>query len=239
MPTPQNTHVTVSRLLSMFAPLWLAVAGLPVFQLPIAEAPDRPAAIAMAAGDVSLRRPCLQLRCAGAEWEAPPAARTYAYAESGRGVVRTELPGAPLPGVRKLPAPRHHDWMAHYASTDRVSARYGTRVLDKPNTGVDVEVGTGYRWRPYVDNGGADTGPVARGRVEVRQRLGEKAKLTQQTRVEAGRDNTFVRNSLGVEVQLKPKLKLRSDVEVRHDSAANGGDGRTDTTGSVQVRYAF
>lgn len=220
-------------------PLWLAMAGLPVFQLPIAGAPDRPAAIALAAGDVSLRRPCLALRCVDAEWAAPSAATTYAYRGDEQPVVHTVLPGAPLPGVRTLPAPGNRDWMAPYAGLDRVSARYGTTVLDKPGTGVDIEIGTGYRWQPYADNGGADTGVVARGRLEVRQKLGERTRLRQQTRVEAGRQNTYVRNSLGVEVQLKPQLKLTSDVEVRHDTAANGGSGQTDTEGNVRLRYAF
>lgn len=220
-------------------PLWLAMAGLPVFQLPIAGAPDRPAAIALAAGDVSLRRPCLALRCGEVEWGAPSAATTYAYRGDDQPVLRTVLPGAPMPGVRTLPAPGRRDWVAPYAGLDRVSARYGTTVVDKPTTGVDIEFGTGYRFQPYADNGGADTGVVARGRVELRQKLGEHARLRQQTRVEAGRENTYLRNSLGVEVQLKPQLTLRSDVEVRHDTAANGGSGQTDTEGSVHLQYAF
>lgn len=224
----------------MLASLWLAVAGLPVFQQPLAEAPQRPAAIALAAGDVSLRRPCLQLNCPAAEWQPPAPARTYAYrGSSDQPARRALLPGAPTPGTRTLPAPGRNDWVAPYAGLDRVGGRYGRRVVDKPNTDIEIEVGTGYRWQPYVDNGSADTGPVARGQIRLRQKLGEHAELRQQTRVESGRDNTFVRNSLGVAVELKPQWTLRSDVEMRHDTAADGGNGQTRTEGSVRVQYAF
>jgi hypothetical protein len=224
----------------MLTPLWLAVAGLPVFQHPLPEAPHRPAAIALAMGEVSLRRPCLRLACPAPEWQPPTPARTYAYRDAGEQPVRRALlPGAPRPGRRALPAPARPDWVAPYAGLDRVGGRYGRRVVDTAATDVEIEVGTGYRWQPYVDNGGADTGPVARGQIRLRQKLGERAELQQQTRVESGRDNTFVRNSLGVAVELKPQWRLRSDVEIRHDTAADGGDGRTDAEGSVRVQYAF
>ena len=221
-------------------PLWLALAGLPVFHQPHAEAPQRPAAIALATGGISLRRPCLRLHCPAPEWRSPAPARTYAYRDRGDPPVRrASLPGAPRPGTRTLPAPAPPDWVAPYAGLDRVGGRYGRRVVDTSATDVEIEVGTGYRWQPYVDNGAADTGPVARGQLRLRQKLGERTQLQQQTRVEAGRDNTFVRNSLGVAVELKPQWRLRSDVEIRHDTAADGGDGRTDAEGGVRVQYAF
>lgn len=224
----------------MLTPLWLAMAGLPVFQQPLAEAPQRPAVIALAAGDVSLRRPCLRLNCPAPEWQPPRSARTYAYRDDGdQPVRRVQLPGAPKPGRRTLPAPGRADWVAPYAGLDRVGGRYGRRVLDTGATDVEIEVGTGYRWQPYVDNGSADTGPVARGQIRLRQKLGEHAELRQQTRVESGRDNTFVRNSLGVAVEFNPQWSLRSDVEIRHDTAADGGNGQTTTEGSVRMQYAF
>ena len=75
--------------------------------------------------------------------------------------------------------------------------------------------------------------------MQLSQSLGERARLTQQVQVETGRSNTFVRQTIGVDVTLKPQWTLRSDVEMRHDTAANGGSGETDTEGSVKVRYAF
>ena len=98
---------------------------------------------------------------------------------------------------------------------------------------------TGYRLQPYVDYGTAAVGPIARGGLQLSQSFGERTRLTQQVQVETGRANTFVRQTIGVDVALDPKWSLRSDVEMRHDSAADGGNGETDTEGSVKVRYAF
>lgn len=220
----------------MLTPLWLAVAGLPVFQLPVADVPDRPAAIALAAGDVSLRRPCLRLRCAGSEWQAPAAATTHAYAESGNGVVRTVLPGAATPGL-KLAAPRRaHTWIKTETQLDRVGARYGVHAMDTGTTSVQVEVGTGYRWQPYADDGGADTGPIARGSIKLDKRLGEHGQLQQQTRLEAGRDNAFLRNALSMRYRFED-WSLQSQLELKHDTAAAGGSGRTVATGVLGMGF--
>lgn len=219
----------------MLTPLWLAVAGLPVFQLPVATVPDRPAAIALAAGEVSLRRPCLRLRCAGSEWEAPPPATTHPYAESGNGVVRTVLPGAP--GETKLAAPRRaYTWIRTETQLDRVGARYGINAVDTRDTAVQVEVGTGYRWTPYADNGGADTGPIARGSIKLDHRLGEHGQLQQQTRIEAGRDNAFFRNAVTMRYGFED-WNLQSQFELQHDTAAAGGNGRTIATGAVGLAF--
>lgn len=223
----------------MLATFWLAVAGLPVFQQPFPEAPEQPAAVAMAAGDVSRRLPCLQLRCAGSEWEPPAEATTYAYREGNAQVRRTELPGQAKRG-RSLRAPAsRRDWTQGYASNAGVGAGYGVEAVRRPDTQVRVEVGPGYRIEPYANYGTNEEGPVARGRVELQQRLGDRARLEQRLQVEKGRANTVVRNRLGVRVDLQPQWSLQSDLETRHDSAADGGHGRTDTEGSVRLRYAF
>ena len=79
---------------------------------------------------------------------------------------------------------------------------------------------------------------MARARLEIDQRLGERTRLEQRLQVETGRKNTVVRNAVGVSVELQPQWTLRSDVELRHDSAVDGSS-QTDTEGSVRVRYAF
>ena len=214
----------------MISALWFAVLGQPVFLMPLPEAPDLPAAMAIASSRVSLRRPCRSLECLRAGWQVVP----------GSGA----LPGrSPFSPRRALPPSRGHglhapasriDYMATYGSNSRFGARYGMEIRD-PDTNIRVEIGSGYRLQPYVDDGVGETGPVARGRVEWQQRIGTFASLHQELRVEAGRNDTFVRNALALEVVLQPNWTLQSRFELRHDSAA----GNTATESAIQLRYSF
>ena len=214
----------------MVSALWFAVLGQPVFLLPLPEAPQLPAAIAVASSRVSLQRPCRSLECLRAGWEAMP----------GDAVLVARNPFSPR---RALPPSRGHglyapasriDWLATYGSNSRFGARYGMEIHD-PDTRIRVEIGSGYRLQPYVDDGVGETGPVARGKVEWQQRIGDFASLHQELRVETGRNDTFVRNALALEVVLQPNWTLRSRFELRHDSAA----GDTATESAIQLRYSF
>jgi hypothetical protein len=227
----------------MLAAWWLAVVGLPVFTAPLPESPGEPASVAIAAGRASLRMPCYSLVCLDAEWSAPTR-----YTQLRRPTVPGTLPrlrpSRPSPLATRSyahlysPATRR-DWVTQRGSNWRIDAGYGFEAIRSPETSLRLELATGYRLQPYVDYGTADVGPIARGRMQLSQSLGERAQLTQQVQVETGRSNTFVRQTIGVDVTLKPQWTLRSDVEMRHDTAANGGNGETDTEGSVKVRYAF
>ncbi|WP_202839287.1 DUF481 domain-containing protein [Luteimonas saliphila] len=228
----------------MFASWWLAVVGLPVFMQPLPEAPAVPAAVAVASGQVSLRQPCLRLACADGEWMASrPGASALA---------RTSAPGA-IPAIEPQRLPRlatrryiglsspasRRDWFYSTGGAALVDTRYGLEAVRSRHTQVQIELGTGYRLQPYANYGTAAQGPVASGQLRLSQRLGERAELNQQVRVERGRENAFVRQTIGLDLQLDPQWSLLGDLELRHDSAGNGGDGRTDREGSVRLHYAF
>lgn len=227
----------------MLAAWWLAFAGLPVFIQPMPEAPGEPAAVALAAGQVSLRTPCLSLVCADAEWSAPTR-QTQLRRPTVPGTLPRLRPSRPSPlATRRYaqlysPASRR-DWITKRGNEQQIDAGYGFEAIRTPDTNLRLEVATGYRIEPYADYGTAEAGPIARGRMQLSQNLGERARLTQQVQVETGRSNTYVRQTIGVDVTLRPKWMLRSNVEMRHDTAANGGNGATDTEGSVKLRYAF
>jgi uncharacterized protein len=152
---------------------------------------------------------------------------------------------APLPqlasrryiGLRS-PATRR-DWYYNTGRRDRIATTYGYEALRSPDARVQVEVGTGYRMLPYVDYGTAVPGPIARGSLLYTQRFGERAFLQQRVQIETGRENTFVRQTIGFDLQLMPQWSLRSDFELRHNTAGNGGNGVTRTEGSMSLRYVF
>lgn len=226
----------------MLAVLWLALATPPVFTQPLPESPGEPAAVALAAGRAHLRRPCYHLVCDDAGWSTPSRFTR---------VVQPRPPGAvdslaplrlPAIAARRFrlhsPATRRQ-WHVNHGSRSRFTAGFGYEALRTPDTTVRIELGTGYRLRPYSDYGTAVEGPIARGRLELRQTIADRALLTQNLLVETGRFNTTTRQVIGLDLQLLPQWTLHTNFELRHDSAGNGGSGATDTEGSLRLRYRF
>jgi hypothetical protein len=222
----------------MLAAWWFAVLGQPVFLLPLphvadAAVADVPAVIALASGRASLQRPCRSLACLQSAWELSPMPLFARAAARDPFALPRALPASTSYGLH-APA-SSSDWLAAYGSNWRLGARYGVEAIRQPDTQLRIEVGSGYRLQPYVDDGTASTGPVARGSIQWLQRFGQRALLSQQLRVETGRHDTFVRNALALDILLQPSWTLSSSVELRHDSAADD----TTTQGSLQLRYAF
>lgn len=226
----------------MLATWWLAIVGLPVFHQPLPEAPAEPSAVAVAAGQVSLRRPCYAVRCQDVDWQGPATPAPIARA-AVPGTRPTIVP-LRVPSIAARPYPLYspasaRDWRASQANHTRVETRVGYEAVRTPDTSLRMEFGTGYRIEPYADFGTAAPGPIARGNLQLSHAFGDDARLTQQVQVETGSVNTTVRQTLGVDVDLRPQWTLRSNVELRHDTAADGGRGHTDTEGSVRLHYGF
>ena len=112
----------------------------------------------------------------------------------------------------------------------------GVQALNTEEASVAFSVDTAYRLQAYADDGTAGTGPVLRGQLEWRQALGERARLSQTTRVETGQHGTYLRNSLQFNMKLQPQLTLSSGVEFRRDSDISG---RNQTDATLNLRYAF
>ena len=226
----------------MLAVWWLAFAGLPVFQQPLPESPGEPAAFAVAAGRAALRTPCYALACKDAEWSGPSRhVRLQRRASPGTVPQLQPLRVAAIASRRYplySPASRR-DWHAFYGSDSRFDTRVGYEAIRTPDTKLRVEMGTGYRLQPYADFGTAVPGPIARGNLQLSQSFGERAQLTQQVQVEAGRENTTLRQTLGIDLELRPQWLLQSSFELRHDTFADDGKGVTDTEGSLRLQYSF
>ncbi|MEP6633997.1 MAG: DUF481 domain-containing protein [Luteimonas sp.] len=227
----------------MLTASWLTLVGLSVFLQPLPDAPNETAAVAIATGQVSLRTPCFSLVCPDAEW-LPPTRYTQLQRPIVPGALPHLRPSRPSPLATRSythlnsPANRR-TWVANDGSDWRIDTRYGVEAIRTPETNLRFEVATGYRLQPYVDYGTDAVGPIARGGVTLSQNIGERTRLTQQVQIETGRRNTFVRQTIGVDLTLRPQWTLRSDIETHHDTAADDGNGATDTEGSVKVHYAF
>lgn len=221
----------------MLASAWLALAGLPVFFQPLPQTADQASVVAVANGSAGLRRLCLRLRCPGYEWRRPSAA--IAYRKRPAPASATRLPGALPTGTQALDARYSAQlWSSNYFNDLGIGTSLGLNPFRTPDTNVTMSFGPALRIQPYVDDGTARRGLVARGQIGWNQKLGDRAWLTQRIRVEKGADNTFVRNSLGVDVFLYPQWVLDSDIETIHDTVADG-KGVTDTSGTLNLRYSF
>lgn len=223
----------------MTAVWWLALAGLPVFQQPLPESPGEPAAFAIAAGRADMRRPCYALVCPDAEWLA-----TTPYTTLAKPHVPGSVPELPARKPSPLVSRRHASLRAPVRPRERydteanrvkVATRFGFEAIRTPGTELRVELGTGYRLVPRADYGTAAQGPIARGRLQLSQRIGNRTLLNQQVQVETGRFDTFTRQVIGVDVSLQPNWTLQSRLETRHDSGASS----TRSEGSVKLRYTF
>lgn len=226
----------------MFAVWWLAFAGLPVFQQPLPESPQEPAVYAVASGRASLRAPCYALVCTDAEWSAPTRYTRLRRPESPGAIPQLQPLRVPVIAARRYPLyspASRRDWRASHASHTRIDTRFGYEAIRTPDTRLQMEVGTGYRLEPYADFGTAAAGPIASGQLQLSRSLADGALLRQQVQVETGRSNTTLRQALGVDLELRPQWTLHSNLEVRHDTTADGGQGHTDTEGSLRLRYAF
>ena len=227
----------------MIAGWWLAIAGLPVHTSPLPSAPEHPAAVAVASRQVPLRLPCYRLACSDAEWT-PVASYQRIWSPRAPGVRARTV----APAVVKLPNRRLAPLNSPYAPRDRIRSggnhvkwdtTYGLEAIRSPDTLLQVEFGTGLRIEPYTDYGTAVPGLVARGGFSLQQRFGNRALWNQRVLFETGRENTYVRQSVGLDLRLADDWMLHSSLEMWHDTAANGGEGRTEKTGSLRLRYAF
>ena len=174
---------------------------------------------------------CLAATCVHGEW------LVDAMADIPAGQRRIDADDLPGNGsLLRLADQKRRDWMKPQGSNDRVGMQYGVNAFTTDEASVAFSVDTAYRLQAYADDGTAGTGPVLRGQLEWRQALGERARLSQTTRVETGQHGTYLRNSLLFNLQLQRDLTLSSGVEFRRDSDASG---RNQTDATLNLRYAF
>lgn len=201
---------------------------LPVFLQPAQEDPAHLLVVEIPARHLSIPMPCRELACTASELD-------LQFAQQP---AKRELPGQPRRG-RRLRAPTSQiSWVAPEFNTARLGARYGVQALDRADTKLRMEVGTGLRWQPYADNGSASQGVVARGMVDMQHRLNRTTRLSQRTWFETGHEARYVRSAIGLSMQLQPQLSWNTEVEIRHH-ATHGGRERTRTEGRTNLRYRF
>lgn len=207
----------------MLGALGLALLGGPFVTLPSLNHGD-PTLMALAADPARMRLYCYSTRCGDEEWRRA-LSPAPAIPKSSKAAPRKP---ATLPGSRArigLSAPAiPRESRASYSSDWRIGTRYSLQAVRRPDTQLAVQVGAGYRLMPRHDDGIREPGPVLRGELNLGQRLGERAQLTQRLQIETGGGEAFVKQSIGVDVTLTPQWTLETDYVIRHDTYGGGGN---------------
>jgi len=113
----------------------------------------------------------------------------------------------------------------------------GYRIIDSERTKLWVQGGPGYRYAEIRATGESEDGVIFRGDLGFDHQLTDTTKIVDRLLVEAGSDNTYVQNDLGLEVTIKGSLGLRLGYQVRHNTDVLPGVEKTDTLTTVGLLY--
>lgn len=118
-----------------------------------------------------------------------------------------------------------------------VSVGYGHTFVDGKRTSLKTEIGPGFRSAREAATGVTDHSTVARGQLNFKHQLTDNSSLYDNLLMEAGADNTFLQNDIGVAVSMNSKLALKVGMQARHNSKVEPGRKRTDTLTTVNLVY--
>jgi putative salt-induced outer membrane protein len=100
-----------------------------------------------------------------------------------------------------------------------------------------VQGGPGYRYAEIRETGAKEDGVIFRGDVGFEHQLTETTKIVDKFLVEAGSDNTYLQNDLGLEVAISGALGLRVGYQVRHNTDVLPGIENTDPLTTLGLLY--
>lgn len=128
------------------------------------------------------------------------------------------------------------------------SSGLGRKFIDTERTKFTGTAGVGYKFfetRDAFDDvtgvlleaGDTDSEVVFRGTLDLDHQLTETTSLIDKFIVEAGADNTFVQNDIGLQVKMNAVLALAVGYSVRHNTDPPIGFEKTDTLTTVNLVY--
>lgn len=135
---------------------------------------------------------------------------------------------------------RHErDHFAAYEYQWTGAVGYGYEAIKNDATHLTFEIGPGYRWSKLQDVRVHENEAIVRGYMDFGRKLTATTSIYDTLLVEAGKDNTFAKNDLGVQVAMSDALALKAGLEVRHNTDVLPGVKKTDTLTTVNVVYGF
>jgi putative salt-induced outer membrane protein len=129
------------------------------------------------------------------------------------------------------------DRFSSYDYQASLSTGLGYKLINNERTKLWVQGGVGYRFAELRDTGGSEDGVIFRGDLGFEHQLTETTKIVDRFLIEAGSDNTYYQNDLGLELTITGALGLRVGYQVRHNTDVLPGREKTDTLLTVGLLY--
>jgi len=129
------------------------------------------------------------------------------------------------------------DRFSQYDYQASLAGGLGYKIIDTERTKFWVQGGPGYRYAEIQDTGESEDGVIFRGDLGFEHQLTDTTKFVERFLVEAGSDNTYMQNDLGLEVTISGALGLRVGYQVRHNTDVLPGVENTDTLTTVGLLY--
>jgi putative salt-induced outer membrane protein len=115
----------------------------------------------------------------------------------------------------------------------------GRLLIDTEQHRLSVEAGPGFRVAERRDTDDTENEVILRGLADYGWIVSENTELTNRLLVEAGSDNTFAENTLGLTVAINARIALKAGVAVRHNTDVDPGREKTDTLTTMNLVYNF
>lgn len=104
---------------------------------------------------------------------------------------------------------------------------------------LSAETGPGYRRAKVARTGEKEEDLILRSFFDYQHRLTDNTALVNTLLIEAGDDNTFAQNDLGLVVAMNSRLALKAGLQVRHNTDVEPETRRTDTLSTLNLVYKF
>lgn len=116
---------------------------------------------------------------------------------------------------------------------------YGYKFIATDTTKLEGQIGAGYRKAELRLTGESQDNPIVRGALNFEHKLTDTTLVYERFLVEAGEDNTYLQNALGVEVKINETFALALDYQVRHNTDVLPGTEETDQVITANLVYGF
>jgi putative salt-induced outer membrane protein len=130
-----------------------------------------------------------------------------------------------------------NDDFSAYDYQSVASIGYGFFAIKDEAATLLFEIGPGYRRaEPIV--GDTQSGAVARGLADWKYKISDSAELFNTLLIEAGSDNTFAQDDLGIGVKINASFALKAGFQVRYNTDVLPGLDKTDTLTTVNLVWS-